>query len=123
MFLKLAHSNLDIYTCSRELVLSCYRLTKKFPDSEKFALMQQFRRAAVSIHLNIAEGCSRKSLTERKRYYEIARGSTIEIDTILEIAFHLKYCSEVELQPTGNLVIRTFQMLSAMIDKKNGNIG
>ncbi len=52
---------------------------------------------------------------ERKRYYEIARGSTIEIDTILEIAFDLTYCTEAEMEPTWKLVIRTFQMLSAMM--------
>jgi four helix bundle protein len=47
---------------------------------ERFALAQQIRRAALSVHLNIAEGCSRKSETERKRFFEVSRGSIIEID-------------------------------------------
>lgn len=66
MFLKLAHTKLDIIQCSRELVLSCYKLTKPFPEQEKFGITQQIRRAALSVHLNIAEGCSRRSQPERK---------------------------------------------------------
>ena len=51
----------------------------------KFAMCFQIRRVALSVHLNIAEGASRKSETERKRFYEISRGSLIEIDTILDL--------------------------------------
>src|SRR5215210_7414063 len=91
MFLHLAHTNLDVYKCSRQFVLSCYKLTKKLPDSERYTLTQQIRRAALSVHLNIAEGCSRKSEKERKRYFEISRGSVIEIDTAMDIAFELRY--------------------------------
>lgn len=80
MFLQLKHTNLDVFKFSHELVLECYKLTKSFPESEKFAMISQIRRAAVSVHLNVAEGCSRKSATDRKRFYEIARGSAIEID-------------------------------------------
>jgi four helix bundle protein len=44
-------------------------------------MVQQIRRATLSVHLNIAEGCSRKSPSERKRFFEISRGSLIEVDT------------------------------------------
>jgi len=47
--------------------------------------------AAISVHLNIAEGCSRKSPNERNRYFEIARGSAIEIDSAIGISFKLEY--------------------------------
>lgn len=83
MFLQLAHTKLDIFQASKSLTLECYRITKLFPQEEKFAMVQQIRRAALSVHLNIAEGCSRKSATERKRFYEISRGSVIEIDTAI----------------------------------------
>ncbi len=53
-------------------------------------MVQQIRREALSAHLNLAEGASRKSINERKRYFEIARGSVIEVDTAIEIAFELK---------------------------------
>ena len=61
------------------------------PADEKFGMISQIRRAALSVHLNIAEGASRKSEIERKRFYEIARGSIIEIDAALDIANDLKY--------------------------------
>jgi len=115
MFLELAHTKLDIFSVSREFVLNCYKETKFFPNDEKFALTQQIRRAAVSVHLNLAEGSSRKSLSERKRFYEISRGSVIEIDTAFDIAAGLEYVTKDKLAHTGNLLIRTFQMLSKMI--------
>ena len=115
MFLELAHTKLDVFKVSREFALSCYKETKLFPNEEKFALTQQIRRAAISVHLNLAEGSSRKSLPERKRYYEISRGSTIEIDTAFDIAVGLDYATKEKLELTGSLLLRTFQMLSKMI--------
>lgn len=119
MFLELAHTKLDVFKVSRAFVLSCYRETKLFPNDEKFALTQQIRRAAISVHLNIAEGSSRKSFPERKRFYEISRGSVIEIDTAFDIATELGYVTTGNLQETGSLLIRTFQMLSKMILQPN----
>ena len=115
MFLQLAHTKLDIFAASRSLALECYKITKSFPTEEKYAIVHQIRRAALSVHLNIAEGCSRKSQAERKRYYEIARGSVIEIDTAMDIAVELKYCSPDQLQNLGNLIIKTFKQLSGLI--------
>ena len=117
MFLPLAHTKLDVYKCSREFVLSCYSITRLLPDAERYIITQQIRRAAMSVHLNLAEGSSRKSQTERKRYYEIARGSIIEIDAALDICFGLNYLSIETMQPTGDLMVRTFRMLSSMIEK------
>lgn len=56
------------------------------PIDEKFGMITQIRRAALLVHLNIAEGFSRKSEAERKRYFEISRGSIIEIDAAMDIA-------------------------------------
>ncbi len=55
MFLQLAHTKLESFKVSQELAMECYKITKLFPDSEKFAMVQQLRRAALSVHLNIAE--------------------------------------------------------------------
>jgi four helix bundle protein len=115
MFLQLAHTKLDLFSISRQFVLCCYRETKLFPNDERFALTQQIRRAALSVHLNLAEGSSRKSLAERKRFYEISRDSIIEIDTAFDIAVELEYTSKKKLEQTGSLLVRTFQMLSKMI--------
>lgn len=85
------------------------------PPDERFNITQQLRRAALSIQLNIAEGSSRKSDIERRRYYEISRGSVIEIDTISDIAEELEYFKKEDLIKTGELITKTFQMLSKMI--------
>lgn len=86
MFLTLNHQKLDLYSISKTFVSECYKLTRSFPVEEKFGMISQIRRAALSVHLNLSEGASRKSGQERKRYYEIARGSLIEIDAALDIA-------------------------------------
>jgi len=115
MFLQLAHTKLNVYLFSQQLALECYKITKLFPPDEKFALVQQIRRAALSVHLNIAEGASRKSEVERKRYFEIARGSVIEIDTAIGIAYQLLYVKLEELQSLGELIIKNFKLISGMI--------
>ena len=117
MFLDLAHTKLDVYKFSQELALECYRVTKKFPSDERFALVQQIRRAATSVHLNLAEGCSRKSQNERNRYFEIARGSVIEIDAAIGIAFKLEYIMMEEIKTLGESIIKTFKLLSGMIKR------
>jgi four helix bundle protein len=115
MFLELSHTKLDIFKVSKSFVLNCYKETKIFPPEEKFGIAQQIRRAALSVHLNIAEGCSRKSAAERKRFYEIARGSVIEIDAALDIAVELNYATKERLYELGQFMIRCFQMISKMI--------
>ena len=65
MFLDLAHTKTPVYQQSQNLVLESYRITKTFPAEEKFGMVQQIRRAVLSVHLNLAEGCSRnQSLRE-----------------------------------------------------------
>ena len=115
MFLTLPHSDFDAYRLSRELVKACYKLSKKLPDSERYGLIQQIRRASTSVTINMAEGSSRKSKVERKRYYEISRGSVVEIDTILDLIIDLEYCTMEEIQHMQDFIVRNFQMLSGMI--------
>jgi four helix bundle protein len=108
MFLQLAHKKLNVYQSSQALALECYKVTRQFPNNEKFAMVQQIRRAALLVHLNLSEGNSRKSQVERNRFYEMARGSVIEIDAALEIAYLLEYASLLQLQLAGEKIIATF---------------
>ena len=109
MFLKLAHTKTPIFQESKRFILECYRITKDFPQDERFSMVQQIRRAALSVHLNIAEGCSRKSEGERKRFFEVSRGSVIEIDTALDLAHELNYKSEEQLKELGEHLVSTFK--------------
>ena len=115
MFLQLNHQKLDVYTFSKQFVLECYKLTKIFPSEEKFSMCSQIRRAALSVHLNIAEGASRKSEVERKRYFEISRGSIIEIDAALDIAFELKYLEGYDTQKLNLSMVNSFKILTGLI--------
>jgi four helix bundle protein len=91
MFSQLNHKSLNVYKALRELVKECYLLTRSLPPSEQSNLLSHIRRAALSVKLNIAEGSSRRSEAERKRLYEIARGSVIEIDAAIETALDLEF--------------------------------
>ena len=116
MFLTLNHQKLKIYEASREFVFECYKLTRNLPVEEKFGMITQIRRAALSVHLNIAEGASRKSQAERKRYYEIARGSIIEIDAALDVAKDLQYLTKIDIERLAESLVLCFKMLSGMIN-------
>jgi four helix bundle protein len=115
MFLQLNHLQFDIYKATRAFVKECYAITKDFPQEEKFALVQQMRRAAMSVHLNLSEGFSRKSIAERKRFFEVSRGSLIEIDAALDASEDLGYCKKENLQNLGIYMNRCFSMLSKLI--------
>ncbi|WP_262483881.1 four helix bundle protein [Chryseobacterium sp. JAH] len=66
-------------------------MLKELPIEEKYNLTDQIRRASTSVVLNISEGCSGKSENDRKRYFEIARGSVIELDSYFDIIVESEY--------------------------------
>lgn len=115
--LALKHKELEVYKQSQILVELIYKVTQKFPGEEKFGLTQQLRRAAISILSNIAEGSSRISAIERRRFYEISRGSLIEVDTQLDVSCSLNYIPNEYIKPLKESVILTFKLLSGMIKR------
>jgi four helix bundle protein len=76
------------------------------------------KRVAVSVCSNITEGSSRKSLIERKRYYEMSRGSIVEINTQIELSIILGFIQESDISKLEPHVVSTFKMLSGMINKE-----
>jgi four helix bundle protein len=99
----------------RDLTKEVYKVSNFLPSEEKFNMVPQMRRAALSVKLNLAEGSTRKSLTERKRFIEVSRGSVVEIDAVLETAVDLNYLQKEELKVLGELLNKSFAMLSGMI--------
>lgn len=77
---------LDVWKKAIELADDVYRLTRGFPDFERYGLANQMRRAAVSVSSNIAEGSSRASSRDFARFVEIAYGSTMELVSQIHIA-------------------------------------
>jgi len=116
MFIQLKHKTLNVYQAIRELVKETYKVSLLLPSQEKFNMVQQIRRAALSVKLNMAEGSTRKSDTERKIFLEISRGSVVEIDAAIETAVDLNYFTIEELQTLGKSLNKCFAMLSNMID-------
>jgi len=101
---------------SLKLVKEIYKVTGLFPQEEKFGLISQLRRAAVSVCSNIAEGAARRSKLEKKRFYEISRSSAVEIDTQFEIAILLEYVKNIQIADIEQTLESVFKMLSKMID-------
>lgn len=83
--------HLLVWQKSHEFVLNTYNMTLTFPDSEKFGLTSQFRRAAVSIPANIAEGYGKRSAADKARFYNIAQSSLNECRYYLRLAKDLGY--------------------------------
>ncbi|PZR19637.1 MAG: diversity-generating retroelement protein bAvd family protein [Flavobacterium psychrophilum] len=86
--------DLEIWKYSREFCTQIYSVTSSFPESEKFGLTNQLRRASVSIAANIAEGCSRSSNKDFSRFLEIAIGSAYEVETHLLISSDLNFLNQ-----------------------------
>jgi four helix bundle protein len=85
------HKDLDVWKKSMDLVVKVYQITQLFPDTEKYGLTSQMRRAAVSIPSNIAEGAARKGDKELIQFLYISIGSLSELETQYLIAIRLGF--------------------------------
>jgi len=89
--------NLVVWQKAHAFVLAVYEATQSFPKSEIFGLASQFRRAAVSIPVNIAEGFRKHSALDKKRFYNIAEGSLEECRYYLILSYDLGYVDREKL--------------------------
>lgn len=106
------HTRLEVWRSAKALVKLVYEATVAFPQQEKFGLVSQMRRAAVSIPSNIAEGAARTSRKEMAQFLSISKGSLSELDTQIRIAEMLGYLQDsTELQ---TLLERTSKLLSGL---------
>lgn len=87
----------------------------KLPETEKYGLISQMTRCAVSIPSNIAEGGSRNSQKEYKRFLEIALGSAFELETQLIVTEKLSWINKVDFKKLMNFIIEEQRMISGFI--------
>ena len=90
------HKDLDVWKKSMDLVVKVYQITQLFPDTEKYGLRSQMRRAAISIPSNIAEGAARKGDKELMQFLYISIGSLSELETQYLIAIRLEFVIKEE---------------------------
>jgi four helix bundle protein len=94
-----SYRDLNVWQRAMELVVDCYRLSRTFPDSERFGLTSQLQRAAVSVPANIAEGRGRRGTKDFLRHLSIAYGSLCETETHLMIAIRLEFINKAQAEP------------------------
>lgn len=85
---------LVVWQLAKEIAIDIYSLTKSFPKEERYGLVSQMTRAAVSVPSNIAEGSSRSSAKDQIRFIEIAYGSLMELSCQIEISHDLGYLND-----------------------------
>jgi four helix bundle protein len=109
------HKKLNVWQVSMKLATEIYRITKAFPPDERFGLVQQMRRASVSIPSNIAEGAARQGKKEFRNFLSVAQGSLSELDTQLELSVLLGFLEEKEYEEVSNSMIMIDKMLTSLI--------
>ena len=101
---KFSFEKLEVWNLSRLFTKHIYNVSREFPDSEKFGLTSQIRRAAISVSSNIAEGSARITGKEQARYTEIAYSSLLECLNQIIIAIDLKYLVEKDIDELRPLI-------------------
>ncbi len=108
------YKDLLVWQKGMQLAKQVYRITRTFPNEEKFGLVSQMRRAAVSVPSNIAEGQARHTTNEFVQFVSHAEGSLGELDRQLILALELGFCSEQRSAEASGLLSDLRKMLNAL---------
>lgn len=115
----MTHKDLEIWKQSMDLVIDVYQITSQFPDEEKFGLVSQMRRCAVSIPSNTSEGAGRGSTKEYIRFLKIAKGSLAELETQIEIAYRLNFVERnINIDNKIRSISKMLYKLTIALEKK-----
>ena len=114
------YKNLKAWEHAQRLAIECVKAARRFPDYEQDALADQFRRAAYSVPINIAEGSAKKGSREYKRFLDIASASLAEVETILGIATELGYVAPADSKRLEDIANETSKTLYGLL-RKVGN--
>jgi four helix bundle protein len=109
--------DLKVWQRAMDLVPCVYQLTRLLPPSERFVLVAQIQRAAVSIPANIAEGQARRHTKEFLQHLSIARGSLAELQTLLTVAERLGYLTGERLRSVRQAIVDVRMPLSGLISR------
>ena len=109
-----SYKDLDAWQAAMAVAEECYHTTKAFPQSERYGLTAQMRRAAVSVASNVAEGHQR-TRAGYVNYLQIALGSLAELETQLELALRLKFLGADAAKSTQQAIDRAGQLLHGLL--------
>jgi four helix bundle protein len=109
------HRKLEVFRLADSLTLQLYRLTQRFPATERFGLTSQLRRAAVSVGANIVEAAARSSQAEFRHMLTIAYGSACELEYEISLAGRLGYLPAPEFEDLHQLASRVCRALRGLI--------
>jgi four helix bundle protein len=109
------YRQLVVWQKSRVLARELYRATRQFPRDEMFGLVQQMRRAVVSVASNIAEAHGRESAPDRIRHLVIARGSLLELETQVVIAMDLKFVNAISANQLEEQTTEVARLLNGLL--------
>lgn len=112
-----SYKELLVWQKSIVFVNQIYSVSKDFPSAEKFVLVSQITRAAISIPSNIAEGWGRESLKNFIQFLRISRGSVYEVETLLIIARNQNYIEEKKFNAISDELTEISKMLNSLIKK------
>lgn len=113
---------LIVWQKAHKLALLVYKITQSFPDVERFGIISQLRRAAVSIAANIAEGFHRYTIHDSLHFYTIAQGSLEETRYYCILAHDLGYTTSDQYQQLENLVSEVSKLLTAWIQSQRDSV-
>lgn len=110
------YRDLIAWQSSFDLGLAIYKATKGWPQHERYGLISQIRRSAVSVAANIAEGYERRGRVEFARYLDIARGSLGEVETHLLFAVELGYISKEDYEKLDELRAKAAKLIRGLLN-------
>src|SRR5579875_3069808 len=117
--LELRHKKLIAWQKAIQLLPLIYEVCKKLPKDEVYNLISQMKRAGLSVSNNLAEGASRKTKPDKKRFFEISRSSLVEIDNCLTVIVVLNYSTKEDLKPINNALVELFKLITGLIDSNS----
>jgi len=115
--IKNSYQNLIVWQKAVDLVVEVYKTTAEFPSEEKFGLVSQMRRCAVSIPSNIAEGSQRRTKKSFSQFIAISKGSCAELETQIIISQKLGYFDESKQKKLIGKNVEIMKMLSSLYAK------
>jgi four helix bundle protein len=110
------YKNLNVWILSMKTVKEIYSLTKSYPVEEKYGLISQTNRAAVSIPTNVAEGLGRNYKKDTIQFLHVSRGSAYELETLLSVAYMINIIDDEKYNQVNYLLENNIRVINGFIN-------